>query len=669
MSPRVAPTLLAALLSAPLVRAQELAGEGVVRGDPVDAARARVEGGAAFATTVDLRPRARSAEGAGELLLEAPGLQLRRMGDGFAPQSVSLRGAPAAHVVLALDGVVLNTAASDDVDLALVPPSVLERADVYRGAVPLRFGASGLAGAVELVTRTLPSRPTTWVGAGVGSFLARRAGVFVAGRGRGLQGLFALGYRGSRGDFSYYDTRGTDDPRDDGEAARQNNASDAVDLLSRVCLGGGPARDRPCAQLLAGFRRRGLAGIAGYPTDGPFSEQRRATLRVTAPLRGRGWSAELYAAGGAREDRLDNRGPSRILTAAGGLDASVGWLAEGGATLHFARGPVRVEGIARVRAEGVRADAVGAADGWRLGALVGAELDARVGPVLLHGGVGAELMLDRGAREGSERAVLSPRAGARWRVGSSLELRANVAWLQRAPTLVELYGDRSVVAGNPALRNERALSGDLGAVVHAGGRAWSLRVEAAGFARAVEDLVVLRQTDRSLYRPVNRDAARVLGVEAQARLRVGRALRATVAYAFVDARITAGQSGTDGNRVPGVSPHDLYASVEARAGWLRAGMDLSVMDQTPLDDANGAVVPSRALVGASAGATLPFARGVSLDLRVTNLLDARVGTRPLANPLGPYASVPSPLQDWLGFPLPGRAVFVMVGVEDPSTTD
>lgn len=651
------------------LRAQELVGEGVVRGDPVDAARARVEGGAAFATTVDLRPRARSAEGAGELLLEAPGLQLRRMGDGFAPQSVSMRGAPAAHVVLALDGVVLNTASTDDVDLALVPPSVLERADVYRGAIPLRFGASGLAGAVELLTRTLPSRPTTWVGAGVGSFLARRAGVFVAGRGRGAQGLFALGYRGTRGDFSYRDTRGTDDPTDDGEATRQNNASDAVDLLGRVCLGGGPARDRPCAQVLAGYRRRGLAGIAGYPTDGPFSEQRRATLRVTAPVRGRSWAMDLFATGGVREDRLENRGPVRIQTAVAGLDASVGWLAEGGALLRAAYGALRVEGVARVRAEGVDARAVGAADGWRVGGLVGAELEARVGPVLLQGGVGAELMLDRGAGMGAERAIVSPRAGVRWRVSHALELRANAAWLQRAPSLVELYGDRSVVAGNPALRNERALNGDLGAVVHAGGAAWSLRVEAAAFARAVDDVVVLRQTDRSLYRPVNRDAARVLGVEAQARLRYKRALRATISYAFVDARITAGQSGTDGNLVPGVSPHDLYASVDGRVGWLRAGVDLSVMDRTPLDDANGTVVPARALVGASLGATLPFARGVSVDLRVTNLLDARTGTRPLPNPLGPYTAVPSPLQDWLGFPLPGRAVFVMVGVEDPAPAD
>jgi outer membrane receptor protein involved in Fe transport len=495
------------MLRAATVRAQEPAGEGVVRGDPVESARARVEGGARVATTVDLRDRGRAAESVGELLLEAPGLQLRRMGDGFAPQAVSMRGAPAAHVVFALDGVVLNTAASDDVDLSLVPPSLLERADVYRGAIPLRFGASGLAGAVELLTRSIPSRPTAWVGAGYGSFGARRGGVFVAARARGVQGLFALGYRGTDGDFSYYDTRGTDDPRDDGEATRRNNAADAVDLLGRVCLGDGPARELPCAQLLAGFRRRGLSGIAGYPTDGPFSEQRRASVRVTAPLRRGAWVVEFYGAASAREDRVDNGGPVPIATAARGLDAATGWSGEGGATLRFARGRWRLEGVARVRGEGVVAAAPGSADGWRVGGLFGAELGVTAGPLLVEAGVGAEVLGDRGGSVRAERAVVSPRVGARWRVSPALELRANGAWLQRAPTLVELYGDRSVIAGNADLRNERAWNADLGAVLRAGSAGWSLRVEASAFARAVENVVVLRQTDRALYRPVNRDEA------------------------------------------------------------------------------------------------------------------------------------------------------------------
>lgn len=657
---------LALALRAGLCASQILAGQGVVRGDGSAADGARAEGGAGFVTSVDLRPRGRSAESAAELLLEAPGLQLRRSGDGFAPQRLSLRGAPAAHVLLALDGVVLNSAAGDDVDPSLLPPAMLERAEVYRGALPLRFGSGGLAGAVEFTTRRIPARPTTWVGAGVGSFLSRRAGVFVAARAPGVQGLFAMSYRGTDGDFSFYDTQGTDDPGDDGVTSRANNRTDAVDLLGRFCLGDGRSADLPCVQLLAGFRRRGIAGVAGQPTDGPFSEQRRAALRVSAPVRGRLGSLELYASAGARDELIDNRGPIPLSTARAGVDQAVGWQGEAGARGVTSWGALRGEAVLRVRGEEVDARALGAADGGRVSTLAGAELSGHVGPLRVDGGVGAEFIADRGGGVANDRWIASPRLGVRVRLHSALELRANGAWLQRAPTLAELYGDRAVLTGNPSLRNERALNADLGAVLRASSRDYSLRVEAAGFARAVDDVVVLRQTDRALYRPVNRDAARVLGVEAQARFSWRDRLKVTVAYAFVDARITAGQAGTAENRLPGVAPHDLYARVEGGPSWLRGALDLSVMDATPLDDANGTIVPARALVGASLTLAPPFLRGLTVSAQLTNLLDARVANRALSNPLGAITATPAPLQDWLGFPLPGRAVFVMVGVDAPA---
>ncbi len=53
-------------------------------------------------------------------------------------------------------------------------------------------------------------------------------------------------------------------------------------------------------------------------------------------------------------------------------------------------------------------------------------------------------------------------------------------------------------------------------------------------------------------------------------------------------------------------------------------------------------------------------------MQVTNLLDARVADRVLSNPLGSLRASPAPLQDWLGFPLPGRAVFVMLSGGGPA---
>jgi hypothetical protein len=452
-----------------------------VRGDRAAAEGAREEAGVRFATSIDLRDRARAAESVGDLLLDAPGLQLRRMGDGFAAQRVSLRGAPAAHVLLVLDGVVLNSAASDEVDPSLLPPAVLARAEVYRGAVPLRFGHGGLGGAVALTTRAIPARPTAWAGAGGGSFGARRAGVFVAGRSGAAQGLFALSYRGTQGDFGYYDTRGTDDPRDDGEAARTNNASDAVDLFGRFCAGAAPSAEAPCVQVLAGYRRRGLAGVAGYPTEGPFSEQRRVMVRAGATLRGarvRGWT--LYGAAGAREEVLDNRGPRALSTLREGTDRATGWHGEVGALAEGQWRAVRGEARAARAGRGGRRAVRGGARGGAPRRRSWARSSRRArGPLRVDGGHRrASSCSTRAPRGALDRWLLSPRLGARVKVtpcARASRERARGCSARRASS--SSTGTASVVAGNPALRNERAINGDLGAVRARGRRA----VEPAGW--------------------------------------------------------------------------------------------------------------------------------------------------------------------------------------------
>src|SRR5581483_435252 len=210
------------------------------------------------------RTRALTAESIGDLVGDAPGLHVRRQGDGFAQETVTLRGSPASGVTVALDGVVLNDSASDGVDLALIPPSMVERVDVYRGVSPLRLGVSGLGGALEIVTRRVPPRPTGQVSVGGGSFGARRVqGSAGAQHGR-LGVLAAFGYRGTEGNFPYYDTpAGSLNPG--GTSLRQNNAAEAADGLYRLCVEFARGT-RACALLVGAWRSRQIAGSAGLLT-------------------------------------------------------------------------------------------------------------------------------------------------------------------------------------------------------------------------------------------------------------------------------------------------------------------------------------------------------------------------------------------------------------------
>ncbi len=644
--------------------AQEAPSSATVRTSRVEQERARVEGAVGFATSIDLRARSALAESAGELLDEAPGLHVRRTGDGFAPQSITLRGAPSAHVTVALDGVVLNDSASDGVDLALVPPALLERADVYRGAVPMRLGVSGLGGALELSTRRPDPGVRAWAAAGYGSFGARRASLMASAREGRVDALVALGYRGTDGDFSFYDDRGS--PMLQGVTSRrQNAAADAVDLLARACVRGADGGRGVCLLALSGWRERQVPGPGSHQSDGPFASQRRTLARVSLPLRAGPLRGEAWAATIACEDVFSNTGPAPLGSSAYVARTAAGAL-EAGVTAAVTHAWITVEPVLRARRETFSGSTYvqGSLDASRTSALAGYEAEARAGGLRVTQAAGVELMADGGSTGRGARAPFTLRAGVAWSPRPWVELRAGGGHTQRAPTLPELYGDQGFIRGNAGLVPERAWGADAGAVFTARAGAWRVRAEVAGYARAVDEMIALVQVNRERFEPVNFGVARVLGVEAQARVAWGRRARLTASYALVDARIVDA-SGVGGNRVPGVPLHDLYASAEGTlapraVGPITLGLNVSYVSEAFLDATNDPTVaaPARALVGASAAWSPAFARALSLGVTVTNLFDQRTATRTLLD--GSQGRMP--IQDYLGYPLPGRAVFVSLTV-------
>ena len=163
------------------------------------------------------------------------------MGSGVRPL-LWLRGAPSTQGPVAVDGLVLTDAFSPSVDVSQLPPAAFARAEVHRGAAPIRLGLQGLGGVVELRTRPLGTRSLAWLTAGGGSFAQRRVGAFVAGAAGTslpLRGLLTVSYRGSRGDFLFFDDGATQlDPRDDvRDRVRANAHGDSLRVTGRAGVG------------------------------------------------------------------------------------------------------------------------------------------------------------------------------------------------------------------------------------------------------------------------------------------------------------------------------------------------------------------------------------------------------------------------------------------------
>lgn len=122
--------------------------EVTVRGKSSVAAHRR---SAEAVDVVDLKRAQRETADLGEVLARTQGVAVRRGGGLGSPARFSLNGLYDDQIRFYLDGVPLELAGFPN-GIANVPVNLIARAEVYRGVLPIRFGADALGGAVDLVT-------------------------------------------------------------------------------------------------------------------------------------------------------------------------------------------------------------------------------------------------------------------------------------------------------------------------------------------------------------------------------------------------------------------------------------------------------------------------------------------------------------------------------------
>ncbi|HID95324.1 MAG TPA: TonB-dependent receptor [Candidatus Latescibacteria bacterium] len=139
--------------------------------------------------------------------------------------------------------------------------------------------------------------------------------------------------------------------------------------------------------------------------------------------------------------------------------------------------------------------------------------------------------------ETSGEAQLSPKTGLVWRPSDSVSLRTSLGRGFRAPSVAEMFVN-TVVAGrkvipNPKLRAERAWSYEIGANMMVGDRLWvDLAVFQNDFRRMIEPEAVLG----GLFRLANLVKSRVRGTELTLKINLLRNLAATsFSYTYIDA--------------------------------------------------------------------------------------------------------------------------------------
>lgn len=150
----------------------------------------RLQQSAEAVSVLDTRKAKQRAADMGQVLTRTQGIVVRRSGGLGTDTRVSMNGLYDQQIRFFIDGVPLELAGYP-LDVASVPVNLVERVEVYRGVVPIRFGADALGGAINLVTNQVYE---TQLGASyqVGSFGTHR--VSASGRYRHEPSSLVFGF-------------------------------------------------------------------------------------------------------------------------------------------------------------------------------------------------------------------------------------------------------------------------------------------------------------------------------------------------------------------------------------------------------------------------------------------------------------------------------------------
>jgi vitamin B12 transporter len=524
--------------AAPEVPPVEVAVQGQSRAD-------RLRESAQAVHVIDTEQARRQSADLGEVLARSHGVSVRRDGGLGSGTRLSLNGLIDDQVRVFLDGLPLR-AAGYPFGLGNVPVNLIERIEVYRGVVPIRFGADALGGAINLVSDEALRGSRAAASYQVGSFGTHR----LTASGRTLHeptGFFARA-------VGFYDVAQNDYPV----------TVDVADMLGREkqtrVYRFHDAYRAAGANIEAGFVDRPWARkllLRAFTTDYrkelqnnvsmtvPYADRDLSELTAGGTLHyqhsfGHGLSAD--AVGGYSYGQIRSRNPDRC---------SYDWF---GQCIVEKQKPDPTDLIVWEHTALARANLQ-----WRWS--LSQVLRASVAPTFVtrsdrdradyrpklreQGSVlsivsGLEHELDlfddrveniafvksylQWANSGEDVFFVRDRSTQRFGFGDALRvhvaqpvyIKASYEWATRLPRPDEIFGDNQLLLANLELQPEVSHNGNVGVVLDARDAAsGTWMAELNGFVRDASRLIVLLQSgDQSMY--MNVFGARALGFEGSA---------------------------------------------------------------------------------------------------------------------------------------------------------
>jgi len=608
----------------------------------------------ASGTEIDLTDRPEANETAQDILPEIPGANVVSLGGPFDFVSLSLRGVDAENTTVLLGELPLSNRDTGAFDFSQISITAFERLEVYRGSAPIWLNNGSIGGVVRLIPR---EDPDDAVGAnfGVGSFGTYRGEVEGSVNRGAVRSFNDFRYGRTRGDFPFTDDNCTAFvPSDDEEVRRMNNDAQRYQGLSFTEFGTG--KGDVDLVVLGTHLERGIAGGCG-PTQIRRAREARTQVfgatsftQVGQRKNGKGYELQALVGGGyirgqfsdplnevgiASANETDDRTANAYTRLGARLEVSdqVEWTILGTGQFDYfnpKQGPNDRQPSQRV--EGAVAIEPKISGKWR-DTILELRPSVRLGfsqSRIRTFEVGPEVDRQSNAFLPTIR-VAGAMGPLPW-----LTIAASGFTGVRLPTILELFGTRALIRGNPNLAPESGVGADL-SIVMAGSRGiLKGSAEMRGFFSDREDVIVpvaIRATDQITF--LNQDSARTWGAEARFVAEITRHLSLTSTLTGV---VTRDQNGF---QLASISPFNTLTRLEGHTRSLSERVDDLVAFAQFYYRAGGFSTP---------GEIVPFPSYAPFTVGAYALLfDERLWMAFTARNVNDDRSF-----DVLGYPLPGR---------------
>lgn len=141
----------------------------------------RVQKSAFNAVALDVKDLQNTTRNLGQALTALPGVRFRESGGVGSDNQIMLDGFSGSHVKVFIDGVPQEGTGAG-MSLNNLPVNFAERIEVYKGVVPVAFGADAIGGVVNVVTKKNVNRFSVDAGYSYGSFNTHKSHIDISHR-------------------------------------------------------------------------------------------------------------------------------------------------------------------------------------------------------------------------------------------------------------------------------------------------------------------------------------------------------------------------------------------------------------------------------------------------------------------------------------------------------